>query len=432
MRLLLRVFFGILPVLDDVAFFKKNSLQNLTPRGFPAAEEFEVHAEMLELLLLRVPHDRPGLFIFLDRDALFVPANCLRLFRKRSNHTREGAHLSRKFIGRLVILSSCHRPIFADFVEHRSCKLRLPPHMARNATLSEAVRIALRSLQASKLRSVLTLFGIILATTTLIAVMSVIEGMNVYIADHLNQGLGAGSFVIQRMVMIGQWDPKKYLEMQRRNPQLSRAEYEFLRTHATLSREIGMEASRNATVVGNGKTMERVEMDGASPNIELIGGFEPASGHFPYEIENQRRMPVVMLGNDVKDRIFPGVQAVGKTIEMDGIRFEVVGVAKAKGSIFGNSMDNFVIVPVETYIKYYGVRQGLAYHAQAAEGRLTESEDEVRQLMRALASSPPCGDRQFWNLYRRRRGLDVETDDGRDRGRPPSPWCRFSWWSAAW
>ena len=196
--------------------------------------------------------------------------------------------------------------------------------------------------------------------------------------------------MIQRMVMIGQWDPKKYLEMQRRNPQLSRAEYEFLRTHATLSREIGMEASRNATVVGNGKTMERVEMDGASPNIELIGGFEPASGHFPYEIENQRRMLVVMLGNDVKDRIFPGIQAVGKTIEMDGIRFEVVGVAKAKGSIFGNSMDNFVIVPIETYIKYYGVRQGLAYHAQAVEGRLTESEDEVRQLMRAWRHLRPA------------------------------------------
>ena len=101
--------------------------------------------------------------------------------------------------------------------------------MTRNATLLEAASIALGSLRASKLRSVLTLLGIILATTTLIAVMSVIEGMNRYISDHLNQGLGAGSFIVQRMVMIGKWDPKKYLEMQRRNPQLSREEFDFLK-----------------------------------------------------------------------------------------------------------------------------------------------------------------------------------------------------------
>jgi putative ABC transport system permease protein len=74
----------------------------------------------------------------------------------------------------------------------------------------------------------------------LIAVTSVIEGMNRYIADHINEGLGAGSFVISRIVMIGQWDPRKYLEMRRRNPQLSREEFEFLKSHVTLSREIGM------------------------------------------------------------------------------------------------------------------------------------------------------------------------------------------------
>jgi putative ABC transport system permease protein len=267
--------------------------------------------------------------------------------------------------------------------------------MSRNATLSEAASIALGSLRASKLRSTLTLFGIILATTTLIAVMSVIEGMNRYIADHINEGLGAGSFVIARMVMIGQWDPKKYLEMQRRNPQLSREEFDFLKNNVTLSREIGMEADRSTTVVGNGKTMERVELDGASPNIELISDIQPAAGHFPVEVENQRRMPVVMLGNDVRERIFSGVAAVGKTVDMDGIRFQVIGIAKPKGSVFGNSMDNFVVIPIQTYIKYYGVRQGLGYHVLAQDGRLVAAEDEVRQLLRAWRHLRPKEDDNF-------------------------------------
>jgi putative ABC transport system permease protein len=267
--------------------------------------------------------------------------------------------------------------------------------MYRNGSLFEAAAIAMGSLRASKLRSTLTLLGIILATTTLIAVMSVIEGMNRYIAEHINEGLGANSFVIARIVMIGQWDPKKYLAMQRRNPQLSREEFEFLRSHVTLSREIGMEADRSATVKGNGKTMERVELGGASPNIELISDVQPAAGHFPNETENHRRMTVVMLGNDVRERLFPGIEAVGKTVDMDGIRFEVIGVAKAKGSVFGNSMDNFVMIPIETYVKYYGVRQGLAYHALAQDGRLLAAEDEVRQLLRARRHVRPRDDDNF-------------------------------------
>ena len=162
-----------------------------------------------------------------------------------------------------------------------------------------------------------------------------------------------------------------------------------------MNREIGMEADRSTTVVANGKIMERVELDGASPNIELIGDFQPAVGHFPMEVENQRRMPVVMLGNDVKERLFPGLDVVGKSVVMDGIRFEIVGVARPKGSIFGESMDNFVIIPIETYIKYYTLRQGLAYHALAEDGRLMEAQDEIRQLMRAWRHLRPKEDDNF-------------------------------------
>jgi putative ABC transport system permease protein len=82
-------------------------------------------------------------------------------------------------------------------------------------------------------------------------------------------------------------------------------------------------------------------------------------------------------------------------VDMDGIRFEVIGVAKAKCSVFGNSMDNFVMIPIETYVKYYGVRQGLAYHALAQDGRLLAAEDEVRQLLRARRHVRPRDDDNF-------------------------------------
>src|SRR6186713_2600003 len=97
-----------------------------------------------------------------------------------------------------------------------------------HASFWEAVTGAVQSLRGSKLRSFLTLLGIILATTTLIAVMSVIRGMDDYIANTVAD-MGVDGFRVRRMVMIGQWDPKKFLEMQRKNPQLTREEFDFVR-----------------------------------------------------------------------------------------------------------------------------------------------------------------------------------------------------------
>src|SRR5689334_25371253 len=110
--------------------------------------------------------------------------------------------------------------------------------MNTHASFWEAVAGAMQSLRGSKLRSFLTLLGIILATTTLIAVMSVISGMDRYIAENVSK-MGANGYRVTRITMM-QWDPKKFLEMLRRNPQLSRDEYDFLKGHARLTGEIGM------------------------------------------------------------------------------------------------------------------------------------------------------------------------------------------------
>src|SRR3954468_22008126 len=118
--------------------------------------------------------------------------------------------------------------------------------MTSHASFWEAVKGALHSLRGSKLRSFLTLLGIILATTTLIAVMSVISGMDVYIAESVSS-MGADGYRVTRIMMM-QWDPKKYLEMTRRNPQLNREEFDFLRSHAKLTRELGVVANRGVTV----------------------------------------------------------------------------------------------------------------------------------------------------------------------------------------
>src|SRR3954451_23758636 len=130
--------------------------------------------------------------------------------------------------------------------------------MGTHASFWEAVTGVVHSLRGSKLRSFLTLLGIILATTTLIAVMSVISGMDRYIAEHVSM-MGADGYRVTRIVMM-QWDPKKFLEMLRRNPQLTRDEFEFLKTHTRWTKELGIVVNRGATVHVGREVSEGVQL----------------------------------------------------------------------------------------------------------------------------------------------------------------------------
>jgi putative ABC transport system permease protein len=266
--------------------------------------------------------------------------------------------------------------------------------MTAHASFWEAVVGAVQSLRASKLRSFLTLLGIILATTTLIAVMSVISGMDQYIAQNVSK-MGADGYRVTRIVMM-QWDPKKYLEMLRRNPQLTREEFEFLRSHTKLTSEIGMVANRGVTVHVGKEVSEGVQLMGGSPSSGLILNLDPDEGRFITETENERRMNVAFIGKDLKDKFFPGSAAIGQNVTVEGIPFQIAGVAKAKGSVFGQSQDNFIVIPAETYFKIWGARSGMDYVAVALDhSHLVQAQDEVRALIRAYRHIGPKDDDTF-------------------------------------
>lgn len=251
------------------------------------------------------------------------------------------------------------------------------------ASFGEAARVAFSSLRASKLRSFLTLLGIILATTTLIAVMSVVRGMDDYIANTVAD-MGVDGFRIRRMVMIGQWDPKKFLEMQRKNPQLTPEEYAFIRERATLLREIGMEIGRQGSATYLSERIDELELRGVSPNVGVITNTQIANGRFLTDSDDARHTLTAVIGHEVKERFFPTVDPIGKSIEVNGRPFTVVGVAKEQGSVFGQSRDRFVIIPVATYFKMFGSRMGVGYAALAIDrNHLEQAQDEVRSLLRA-------------------------------------------------
>lgn len=267
--------------------------------------------------------------------------------------------------------------------------------MAQTASFREAAAVAADSLRSSKLRSFLTLLGIILATTTLIAVMSIIHGMDLYIANSVSS-MGADGFRIVRIAFIGNFDPKKYVELQKKNPQLSPAEFDYIKSKVTLTKELGMVAGRGVSVSLGTQTLSNVGLNGGTANWIMLGNTQLAAGRYFTEIEDSHHAAVAVLGADVKNNLFGDSNAVGKTIKIEGRPFSVIGVAVPKGSVFGQSQDAFVDIPVGTYFQIYSARQGIAYAARALDQTVLEqSKDEIRMLLRAHRHLRPGQDDNF-------------------------------------
>ena len=255
--------------------------------------------------------------------------------------------------------------------------------------------MAADSLRSSKLRSFLTLLGIILATTTLIAVMSIIHGMDLYIANSVSN-MGADGFRIVRLAFIGNFDPKKYLEMQNKNPQLSPEEFNYIKSKATLVGEFGMVAGRGVSVSLGTQTLTSIGLNGGTANWIMLGNTQLASGRYFTEIEDSHHAMVAVLGADVKNNLFGDSDPIGKTIKIEGRPFTVIGVAVAKGSVFGQSQDAFIDIPIESYFQIYSARQGIAYAARAQDQTVLEqAKDEIRMLLRARRHLRPGQDDNF-------------------------------------
>jgi len=267
--------------------------------------------------------------------------------------------------------------------------------MHSGAPFREAARVALDSLRANKLRSFLTLLGIILATSTLIGVMALIHGMDIYVARTVSD-MGADGFRIVRMAFFGNWDPKKFLEFLKKNPELGPEEFQFLQERVTLVKALGMTSSRQVRVSAEGQHMQGVSLQGASPNLAEITNIQLAFGRTYSDTENRRRIPVAVIGADVKDTFFPNVDPAGKIVQINGRPFEVVGAAKSLGSVFGQSRDNFVMIPIESFFKMFGSRQGVSYAALAVDhGHMFQAQDEIRMLLRAWRKLPPGQEDNF-------------------------------------
>jgi putative ABC transport system permease protein len=272
---------------------------------------------------------------------------------------------------------------------------KLRQHAAFWVPAREAFWMALEELRTHKLRSFLTLLGVVIATTTLIVVMSVVNGMNLYIATKI-ANLGTNTFVLHQFKWAQGYD--EYLKALRRNRPIRLEEYEYL--EETLSgyeaiSAIAQPATGPEARYG-GHSIDEVTLSGITASHAYIGREKVAWGRYITDQDYHHNTRVCFIGQDIVEKLFPSVDPVGKELTVGGHNFTVVGVAEKVGSAFGVSEDNFVFIPLGTFRNLFMPNLELIVFIKAPDAQhMMELEDEVRILMRARRHVPYREDDTF-------------------------------------
>ncbi len=263
---------------------------------------------------------------------------------------------------------------------------RLMRFRGNATTFIETFRLALESLRTHKLRSFLTLLGVILAVTTLVTVMSVVTGMNVYVADRI-ANLGANVFLVDRFGIITSND--EWVKAQKR-PLIVMDDYIRLRDSMQTAKAVAAAGDRNVQVRSGNVKMDNTDVQGVTPNFAEVRNINVEQGRFINDADDQHHSEVVFIGADVAKKFFANVDPIGKTINAETHSYEVIGVAEAIGSAFGQSQDNFMIMPLATYYKeWHRQSDWLTIFVQAPSGEMmSATQDEARMLMRAWRHLP--------------------------------------------
>jgi len=228
---------------------------------------------------------------------------------------------------------------------------------------NDALKIAIQSIFAHKLRAFLTLIGIIIGVASVVTVGASISGLNTYVVDKVTKVLGSNHFMIARMVSSGRLSDEEFERMNRRNKRINWDDYEWVRDHCGSCTEIGAAVAGQSDLKQEGVEFPSALVFGVTANMVDIEDKTIAEGRFISNDEVQRSAFVVVLGGDIKEKFFPNTDPIGKLLKIRGLPMRVVGVEEKRGSFFGDSFDRHVYIPVTTHLQVFG-RNGLQIHGK--------------------------------------------------------------------
>ncbi len=267
--------------------------------------------------------------------------------------------------------------------------------------LTTAAKLALDSIRAHKLRSFLTLLGVIIGVASVILVGAAIDGLGVYAEGITAKAFGTDSFLVAQIASVGRLTRKQVAEKQRRNKRIRPEDVSYLRS-ATGDSMIYSPYQQNVQdVKGENLSYEGAIIIGASATLPDIRDVPVLEGRFFSDTEERMRRPVCVIGEDIRTALFPGASPLGRKLRFSGEEFTVVGLLEKQGSSFGRSMDNPIYIPTTIYTQLYGAQRGMSVFGKARPESgmgMEEALDTTRGALRSRFHTPADKEDNFDTL----------------------------------
>ncbi len=261
---------------------------------------------------------------------------------------------------------------------------------------SESAKIALTSIVAHKLRTFLTLLGIIIGVASVMIVGAGIEGLETYVTDSVSNILGSNSFIIGKYVQMGELSEEEWEQMVKRNKDIKLAHVDFVKNNCPDCKVVIGELGTMRSVFYESNEIKSTSVNGVTAERILLGNQEVVEGRFFTEEEVNRSRYVCVIGWDLYDQLFQESDALGKVLRLGNEPFKVIGVLEKMGSSFGQSLDNEIHIPITAFQKVYGSRRSVTIRGTAVnQDRFESALDQARAAMRVSHRVEPGGEDTF-------------------------------------
>jgi putative ABC transport system permease protein len=252
--------------------------------------------------------------------------------------------------------------------------------------LADTFKLALTSVREHPLRSFLTLLGMIIGMSSFMIVLSILQGFNTYVDEKI-AGIGSNSFTVSRFSFEDFGNSDAMAAARRRNPDLDLDELEFIRRNMRLVGQIGAKAGGVTREVRyETESLADVSISGVEPVVGEIEQVDVAEGRYFSDSDNRNSLRVIFIGADIQTKLFPQGGAIGNDLNIGGLPYKIIGIQTAKGTVFGQSQDNFILLPIRTFSTGFG---GLKFNrapnfvgTPAPSSNMETAVDEVRTLLR--------------------------------------------------
>jgi putative ABC transport system permease protein len=267
--------------------------------------------------------------------------------------------------------------------------------------VTTAASLALDSIRAHKLRSFLTLLGIIIGVASVILVGAAIEGLGSYAENLTAKQFGSDSYMVAQIASVGRLTRKELVEKLKRNKRIRPEDVAYLRTVTGDRILYSPYQQRFGDVKGENQVFEAATVIGASASLPEIREVPVSDGRFFSDTEERTRQPVAVIGEDIRVALFAGLAPIGRKIRISGNDFTVIGLVEKQGSSFGRSLDTPVYIPISVYSQLFGSRSGTMVFGKARPGSglaMEEALDTTRVALRSRFKAQPGREDNFDTL----------------------------------